>query len=161
SGAPFGQPARFPGTVSVIPTRLNTVVATVGVGTRPAGVALTPPVFSDGISFQAPVDYATGQSPQSVAAGDFRGNGRKDLAVANQGSNSVSMLLGNGDGTFNAAATIPAKGPATSVAVDDLNGDGKLDLAVTTTGPVFRQGPPSFTLPGAVSIFLGKGDGTF
>jgi acetyl esterase/lipase len=109
-------------------------------------------------SFGLPHNVAVGRNPQSIAVGAFHGGGIDDLALANQGSNNVSILLGNGDGTFAPAANVAVQGPATSVAVADLNGDGKVDLAVTTTGPAFR---PGFTLPGAVSIFLGNGDGTF
>jgi hypothetical protein len=59
-----------------------------------------------GVSFMDPVDYAAGRSPRSVAAGDFRGIGVQDLAVANSGSNDVSIFLGNGDGTFRLAETV-------------------------------------------------------
>ena len=50
-------------------------------------------------TFQNQVRYAAGTSPSAIVAGDFNGDGRTDLAVAN-GSNDVSVLLGNGDGTF-------------------------------------------------------------
>ena len=53
----------------------------------------------------------TGDGPTSVAAADFNGDGKLDLAVANSGSNNVTILLGNGDGTFTAAAS-PATGMA-------------------------------------------------
>ena len=51
-------------------------------------------------TFQAHVDYPTGQAPTSVTIGDFNGDGKLDLAVINQDDNTVSILLGNGDGTF-------------------------------------------------------------
>src|SRR5438128_2058650 len=86
-----------------------------------------------------------GSSPASVVAGNFNGDGKLDLAVANAGSNNVSMLLGNGDGTFKPALNSGVLGPG-SLAVGDFNGDGKLDLAVTNAG---------------VSILLGNGDGAF
>src|SRR6516165_9295778 len=54
-------------------------------------------------SLVAPVVYNTGQGPQGVAVGDLRGNGRLDIVTANQTSASVSVLLGNGDGTFQPA----------------------------------------------------------
>ncbi|PWT84751.1 MAG: hypothetical protein C5B58_04220 [Acidobacteria bacterium] len=85
-----------------------------------------------------------GSNPAAVVAGDFNGDGTLDLAVANAGSNSVRVLLGNGDGTFKAALNSSVLGPG-SLVVGDFNGDGKLDLAVTNTG---------------VSILLGNGDGT-
>ena len=86
-----------------------------------------------------------GSNPTSAAVGDFNGDGKLDLAVANAGSKNVSVLLGNGDGTFKAPVNFGAPGPQ-SVAVGDFNGDGKLDLAVTNAG---------------VSILLGNGDGAF
>ena len=66
-------------------------------------------------------------------SGDFNGDGKLDLAVANQKSNSVSVLLGNGDGTFRVAVSYSAgTGPA-SVTSGDFNGDGKLDLVTANT----------------------------
>src|SRR5215471_12831102 len=55
------------------------------------------------VSFIARRDFAAGTAPFSVAVGDFNGDGVQDLAVANFNSNNVSVLLGNGDGTFQAA----------------------------------------------------------
>ena len=71
-----------------------------------------------------------GQVPYSVAVGDFNGDGQPDLAVANYFSDNVSVLLGNGDGTFQAAVNFAAGTSSCSVAVGDFNGDGKADLAV-------------------------------
>src|SRR6266436_2532508 len=104
-------------------------------------------------TFRAHVDYPTGNFPQSVTTGDFNGDGKVDLAVANNnfGSNgSVSILLGNGDGTFQANVDYPTAGGAFSVITGDFNSDAKLDLAVTDGG--FGNG---------LSLLLGKGDGTF
>ena len=84
-----------------------------------------------------------------MAVGDFNGDGRQDLAVANQGSATVSILLGNGDGTFDAAMNFGAGFAPSSVAVGDFNGDGRQDLAVANQGSA------------TVSILLGNGDGTF
>jgi FG-GAP-like repeat len=72
----------------------------------------------------------TGTNPSSVAIGDLNGDGRLDLAVANAGSNTVSVLLGNGDGTFQAQTQYATGTNPESVAIGDLNGDGRLDLAV-------------------------------
>lgn len=100
-------------------------------------------------TFQPHVEYATGVEPLSVAVGDFNGDGKLDLAVANYNSgfgNTVSILLGNGDGTFQPHVDyFTGNGPRT-VVTGDFNGDGKLDLAVGDT---------------SVSILLGNGDGTF
>jgi hypothetical protein len=96
------------------------------------------------------------QSPQTFAAsaiavGDFNGDGKLDLVVVGGGttSSNVTILSGNGDGTFTVGATASAGANPTSVAVGDFNGDGKLDLAIG------NQGGDS------VSILLGNGDGTF
>jgi len=94
-------------------------------------------------------DYQAGSGPYSVAVGDFNGDGKPDLAVANSISNNVSVLLGNGDGTFQAAVNYAAGSWPISVTVGDFNGDGKLDLAVANY------------LDSDVSVLLGNGDGTF
>ncbi len=105
-------------------------------------------------------DYGTGDLPFSVAVGDFNSDGKLDLAVVNDVSHTVTILLGNGDGTF-APPPAPATPPGTglnpaAIAVGDFNGDGKLDLAVAT-----QCGNDPSCLSGAVSILLGNGDGTF
>src|SRR4051794_20111383 len=61
--------------------------------------------------FNPATNYNVGSSPYSVAAGDFNGDGKLDLVVANFNSNSVSVLLGNGDGTFGAAVNYGAGPP--------------------------------------------------
>jgi len=84
-------------------------------------------------TFQTGVDYTALPGTDSIAVGDFNGDGRLDLAVANVGSNGVSVLLGNGDGTFQAPLNFvlgTQLGNSASVAAGDFNGDGKLDLAV-------------------------------
>src|SRR5207245_241145 len=90
-----------------------------------------------------------GTGIEALAAGDFNGDGKRDLAIANYYSSNVVIMLGNGDGTFQPAAnSLGALGPV-SVALGDFNGDGKLDLVVgndTTRN---------------MAIYLGNGDGTF
>jgi hypothetical protein len=100
-------------------------------------------------SFAFGGSFATGLSPYSIVVADFNGDGKPDLAVANDGSNSVSVLLGNGDGTFGAAANFAVNTDPRQVAVADFNGDGKLDL-VTCDG-----------FSNSVSLLLGNGNGTF
>ena len=68
-----------------------------------------------------------------MAVGDFDGDGKPDLAVANALSDNVSVLLGNGDGSFQAAKNFGAGSYPVSVAVGDFNGDGKPDLAVANS----------------------------
>src|SRR5712691_2992927 len=83
------------------------------------------------------------------AAGDFRGIGRADLAIANRDSGTVSILLSNGDGTFQPQTTFVVGMQPSSIAIGDFNGDQKLDLTVTNEADA------------TVSILLGNGDGTF
>ncbi len=106
-------------------------------------------------SFQAPLNFPAGVHLYSVAVGDFNGDGWLDLAVANGGTPpryldaGISVLLGNGDGSFQAARSFGAGSGPSFVAVGDFNGDGVPDLAVINTG-AFR-----------VSVLLGNGDGSF
>jgi len=109
---------------------------------------MAPPASAQ-LQFSAPANYPVGIAPSNVAVGDFNGDGKQDLAVANSGSGNVSILLGNGDGTFQQAIHFTAGSPLTFVAVGDFNGDGKLDLAVANGSA------------NMVSILLGRGDGTF
>jgi hypothetical protein len=99
------------------------------------------------LSFSPAVSYPVGINPQAVVTGDFNGDGKLDIAVANHDSNTVSILLGKGDGTFQPAQNFATgKGPQ-SLAAGDFNGDGKLDLVTVNAGDV--------------SVLLGNGDGTF
>jgi len=84
-----------------------------------------------------------------VAIGDLNGDGKPDLVTANYGSNTVSVLLGDGNGTFGAKSDFATGSNPYSVAIGDLNGDGKSDLAVTNEHD------------GTVSVLLGHGDGSF
>jgi hypothetical protein len=112
-------------------------------------------------TFQSQVTYATGYSPYAIVTGDFNHDGKPDLAVTNlgclpsgncyPGSASVSILLGNGDGTFGQATAINTNSLVTSLATADFNGDGRLDLVVGASG---NSG-------GDIVIYLGNGDGTF
>jgi uncharacterized repeat protein (TIGR01451 family) len=96
-----------------------------------------------------------GAVPQSIVGGDLNRDGKADLVVANSGSGNVSVLLGNGDGTFQSAVNYGA-GIASPewIFVGDFNGDGKLDVAA------FQAGNTSANAAGQVSVLLGNGDGT-
>jgi FG-GAP-like repeat len=85
-------------------------------------------------TFAPPVAYPVGVEPYSVAMGDFDGDGKLDLAIANTGASpgpsTVSVLINNGDGTFGPTAAYATGAFSSSVAVGDFNGDGALDIVV-------------------------------
>jgi hypothetical protein len=102
-------------------------------------------------TFRTQVRYAAGGFPDGLSAADLNGDGRLDLVTSNQlGAHSqVSVLLGNGDGTFGAATTFAVGFTPRYMAVGDFNDDGRPDLAVANSDS------------SDVSVLLGKGDGTF
>lgn len=118
-------------------------------------------------TFQPPVTYDSGSvDATSVAVADLNGDGKPDIVAAhvcdNCSEGTVSILLGNGDGTFGSPVTYDSGGSvATSVAIRDVNGDGKPDLLVGN-GYSCSNDPSCFNGPtGVVGVLLGNGDGTF
>src|SRR6516162_2852724 len=101
------------------------------------------------LSFFTSPSFAVGTAPHGEAVADFNGDGKLDVAVVNEGSNTVSILLGNGDGTFRPKTDFATGAQPWGIAVGDFNGDGKLDLVVVNRGAR------------SLSILLGNGDGTF
>jgi hypothetical protein len=104
-------------------------------------------------TFEAPVSYAAGSLPRAVMVGDFRGDRHVDIAVADEaglgGASGVSVLLGNGDGTFQ-QPVFYATGPfPDALALGDFRGNGILDLVTVNGGN------------NTVSVLLGNGDGSF
>jgi hypothetical protein len=111
-------------------------------------LALSSLAFATG-RFYDPVNYSAGTSPGAIAAGDFNGDGRLDIVTLSccGGANIFHVLLGNGDGSFQAATEFSANLSGYQVSVGDMNRDKALDLIVTTNS--------------GIAIFLGDGDGTF
>lgn len=104
--------------------------------------------FQGHVDFPAAPGAGAGQAGV-LAVGDFNGDGKIDVAYPDVDNDTVAVLLGKGDGTFQPFVQYPtARGPV-GVTVADFNGDGHLDLAVTSS---FQN---------SVSILSGKGDGTF
>jgi hypothetical protein len=108
------------------------------------------------LAFVAPVDYTVGAYPIGMQGGDFNGDGIRDVATMNVSATagSVSVLLSNGDGTFQPARNTTITnyypyvyGGNDELAVGDFNRDGKLDLA---TSAMY-----------GINVLLGRGDGTF
>jgi uncharacterized protein (TIGR03437 family) len=107
-------------------------------------------------TFKTGQSYTVGPYAMSIVAGDFNGDGKSDLVIANSGTPALkgkdanlALLIGKGDGTFAAPVTIPPPAAPFNMVAADFNNDGKLDLAVTTGDGA------------GLMIFLGRGDGTF
>ena len=101
-----------------------------------------PPLFKS-------AKYAVGAGPVSIVVADFNGDGKPDIATANRDASTVSILINNGDGTFQKHVDYATGKSPAQVVVGDFNNDGTADLAVA------NNGDPS------ISILLGNGDGTF
>jgi uncharacterized repeat protein (TIGR01451 family) len=140
----------------------NSFVAAVGLGTitvvSPAPGGGTSNTFYlpvaatlTGVNFPSTASstVGVGRGPAGFVTGDFNGDGKIDLAVANKNDGTVSILLGNGDGTFTTKPVVTAGTGANWIVTGDFNEDGKLDIAVANSSS------------DTVSILLGNGDGTF
>lgn len=126
-------------------------VANLNDGTQDVGILL-----NDGTgNFASVATYSLSNSFDDVgmAAGDLNKDGKLDLAVPLLDGGEVAILLGNGDGTFQAETdlTIPSNNPV-GATIADFNGDGNLDIAVTAAVRSTTQG---------LYVALGNGDGTF
>jgi hypothetical protein len=100
------------------------------------------------VSFATPVNYTVGSLPFANAVADFNGDHIPDIAVVNENSNNVSVLLGNGDGTFQAAVNYTVGTSPSAITAVDLNHDGVPDLAVADE------------LGQTIAVLINKADGT-
>jgi hypothetical protein len=129
---------------------------------NPAYAKSAPLIFLPAVDY-----YSGGENGISVAVADVNGDGKPDMVVASFcasasnctglfGPGGVSVLLGNGDGTFEPAVTYSSGGyNASAVAIADVNGDGELDVVVA------NQCQSSSSCVGSVSVLFGNGNGTF
>jgi len=178
---------RRPGVVTTIPLTvlLLTLCSTIALATNPPSAqSTTQPmsgnhalrVVTGGLqeessqaaasathAFQLPVKYSTGgYSPDFVAIADVNEDGRPDIIATNQEmygrESSVSILLGNGDGTFQTGTVYDSGGvSAYSLAVADINHDGHLDLLIANG----CASGANCSADGVLAVLLGNGDGTF
>jgi hypothetical protein len=104
-----------------------------------------------------PPNSPFGGTPYAIALGDFNRDGNLDLAASYPNNHVLSIMLGNGDGTFALPNHIAAfQTPGTAIGVADFNGDGKLDLALAVNDASVVGG-----VGDSVTILAGNGDGTF
>ena len=103
-------------------------------------------------SFRPELRYTAGDGaflgPVTIAVKDVNSDDRLDLVSRINGSDDLSILFGNGDGTFQAQLRIPVGASPTALAVADMNGDNRADLVATTVSNL-------------ATVFIGNGDGTF
>ncbi len=99
--------------------------------------------------FQARREFPTGDYPVAVVSGDFRGNGRMDLAVAHGGNQYLTVLLNSGDGSFEPAVHYGVGDSSKALCASDLDGDGFDDIVAISPGQ------------GRISVWINNGDGTF
>ncbi len=98
--------------------------------------------------FGPPTTIPVGASPIRLAVADLNGDGRVDLAVPNRGSDSVSILIGNGSGGFATPTSVPLATAPEAIATGDFDANGSVDLAISTQ-------------LGQVHVLLGNGGGGF
>ena len=154
----FRQGAQYPNLIPSVVADFNKdgILDIAGPSNGSLGVMLG---NGDG-TFRTVNPVTVGSNPKTAAAADFNKDGNLDIAVLNSGTignpsdqGVISILLGNGTGTFSKANSVAAGVNPRALAVGDMNGDGKPDLIVATgatTASAFQ-----------VSVFLGNGDGTF
>lgn len=100
------------------------------------------------VSFEPRTNYTVGANPQYISTADFSHDGKLDLVSANYGSGSVSVLMGNGDGTYRPHEDYSAGSSTQVPIVGVFSSDGILDIATSSWGP-------------GLAVLMGRGDGTF
>jgi hypothetical protein len=108
----------------------HTAVVTVANPTFIASNAVFFPVTASAPSGFTNTAAVVGAGPQAIAEGDFNNDGKPDLVVVNSADNDVSILLGNGDGTFQSQSTKATGHNPQAVVVGDFDHDGNLDIVV-------------------------------
>jgi len=152
---PFDYASR-PGPEGIITVDVNAdskvdlVVANYGVGGSENSISVF--LGNGNGTFQAKVDYGTVSGPIGVAAADFNGDSKIDVATCSQ-SGIVSILPGDGSGAFGAPTNYPVGFVLLGLNVADLNGDGKPDLV---TSDLAEHGPPD-----KLQVLMNNGNGTF
>ena len=138
-------------TASVPSANLTTAGTAIVTVTNGSGVVSNPDYFqvvkNNYTVAWSKLDYATDITPQDVTTTDFNGDGQLDLAVST-GNNTISMLLGNGTGSFPTKTQYAVPGNPVAIVHGDFNGDGKQDVA--TADERLSE----------ISVLLGNGDGT-
>src|ERR1700684_3093287 len=142
----FSLTATVPGNGNTLPTGMVSFVDASN-GNAALGTAAVTSERGAGFADSSLLPVSSQNSGSTVLTADFNGDGIPDLVIL--GSDTISVLLGNGDGTFTAAPSPSADLPG-AIAVGDFNGDGIPDLAVA---PALDEGNSE--------VLLGNGDGTF
>ncbi len=156
AGIPIGSAAISSGQAILVTRLLPAGVQNVRasyVGDATHGYSLSNPIpltvnAGQASGLTAAVSYPTGSAPMSIALADFNGDGKTDLAIGNAAESSVSVLLGNGNGTFQPKVDYSLDAGPFALTVTDFNGDARPDMAVISSSP-------------SVSILLGQAGGGF
>jgi PKD repeat protein len=126
--------------------RMMAVFLTLLISSAGHAITMTNP---DSIAFAPPVRYDVGMVPGGLCVADFSGDGFVDVATANTGDGTISVLIGGGEGTFGGRVDYPAGNWVHSVAAADFNNDGHPDIVASSSESNY------------IGVYLNNGDGTF